>query len=70
MAIPFYLYYNLYHFYLYLLFVLCFIGLGTLVCDRISKELNIHDHPGIVIDEFAGFFITMIYAPHGWIWYY
>ena len=30
--------------------------------------LGVHDHSGIVWDEFAGFFITMIAAPQGWQW--
>ena len=30
--------------------------------------LGVHDHGGIVWDEFAGYFITMIAAPPGWIW--
>jgi len=28
--------------------------------------LGVHDHPGIVWDEFAGFLITMVAAPAGW----
>jgi phosphatidylglycerophosphatase A len=28
----------------------------------------VHDHPGIVWDEFAGFLITMIPAYASWIW--
>jgi phosphatidylglycerophosphatase A len=34
--------------------------IGIYICDRSAKLLNVHDHPGIVWDEFAGFFITMI----------
>ena len=30
--------------------------------------LGAHDHSGIVWDEFAGYFITMIAAPAGWVW--
>ena len=30
--------------------------------------LGVHDHSGIVWDEFAGFFVTMIAAPAGWLW--
>lgn len=32
---------------------------GIFLCDASAKKLNIHDHPGIVWDEFAGFLITM-----------
>ena len=27
-----------------------------------------HDHGGIVWDEFCGFWLTMIAAPAGWLW--
>lgn len=27
-----------------------------------------HDHGGIVWDEFVGYWITMIAAPAGWLW--
>ena len=27
-----------------------------------------HDHPGIVWDEIAGFAVTMLAAPRGWYW--
>ncbi len=41
---------------------------GIWICDRTSRDLGVHDHPGIVWDEFAGFFVTMIAAPTGWFW--
>jgi len=41
---------------------------GIYICDRSSKLLGVHDHPGIVWDEFAGFLITMIAVPFDWIW--
>ncbi|MBS7834553.1 phosphatidylglycerophosphatase A [Wohlfahrtiimonas chitiniclastica] len=37
--------------------------LGCIVSDQASRELNVHDHGGIVIDEFVGFFITMFLVP-------
>jgi phosphatidylglycerophosphatase A len=33
---------------------------GIYLCGRSAEKLNTHDHPGIVWDEFAGFFITML----------
>jgi len=33
---------------------------GIYICGQSAKLLKTHDHPGIVWDEFAGFFITMI----------
>ena len=42
--------------------------IGVWICERSSQLLGVHDHGGIVWDEFAGYFITMIAAPPGWIW--
>jgi phosphatidylglycerophosphatase A len=42
--------------------------LGVWICDRASRDLGVHDHPGIVWDEIAGFLLTMIAAPPGWAW--
>ena len=53
---------------LYLAAVILII-LGSIgLCDKVSKEINVHDHPGMTIDEFAGYFVTMIGAPYGWQW--
>lgn len=41
---------------------------GVWICGKSSEMLGVHDHGGIVWDEFAGYFITMIAAPPGWIW--
>jgi len=41
---------------------------GIWICGKSSEMLGVHDHGGIVWDEFAGYFITMIAAPPGWIW--
>jgi len=41
---------------------------GVWLCDVTAKELGVHDHPGIVWDEIAGYLITMIAAPAGWPW--
>ena len=52
----------------YLLVVLLVTLAGIWICDKASKSLGVHDHPGIVWDEFAGYFVTMIAAPSGWLW--
>ncbi len=52
--------------YLILVAIVCVAGIW--ICDKSSKLLGVHDHGGIVWDEFAGFFITMIAAPAGWLW--
>ncbi|HAT58421.1 MAG TPA: phosphatidylglycerophosphatase A [Gammaproteobacteria bacterium] len=42
--------------------------LGIWLCGRTSKDLGVHDHGGIVWDEFVGYWITMFMAPAGVIW--
>ncbi len=41
---------------------------GIYWCDRTARELGVHDHPGIVWDEIAGFLITLLMIPQGWTW--
>ncbi len=53
---------------LYLLLLLLLALLGVWLCHRTASDMGVHDHPGIVWDEFVGFFITMIAAPAGWVW--
>jgi phosphatidylglycerophosphatase A len=52
----------------YLLITLGIIIFGTWVSDKTEKDLGVPDHSGIVIDEIAGFLVTMIAAPSGWLW--
>ncbi len=40
---------------------------GFFICGYAAKALKVHDHPGIVWDEFAGFLITMIAIEFSWI---
>lgn len=68
MAIPFYLLLRPLPLLYYILFTIFFIAFSSWICDRISRDIHIHDHPGMCIDEFAGFFVTMINAPYGWPW--
>lgn len=42
--------------------------IGIWLCDASARNLGVHDHPGIVWDEFVGFWITCIALPSGWIW--
>ncbi len=41
---------------------------GIFLCGKTAKDLNVHDHGGIVWDEFVGFWITMFMAPAGLTW--
>ena len=42
--------------------------LGIWICDAASKQLGVHDHGGIVWDEFVGYWITMWALPNSWPW--
>ena len=37
--------------------------IGIYLCGEAARELGVHDHPGIVWDEFVGFWITMWAVP-------
>jgi phosphatidylglycerophosphatase A len=43
----------------------CIVGIW--ICGAASEQLKVHDHPGIVWDEFAGFWITMWALPTSWL---
>lgn len=47
----------------YLLAVLVACVVGIYLCDKTTEYLGVHDHGGIVWDEFVGFWITMIAVP-------
>jgi phosphatidylglycerophosphatase A len=44
------------------------IAAGFWICGESARRLGQHDHPGIVWDEFAGYLLTMLAAPAGWVW--
>lgn len=52
--------------YLIITAIVCVVGIW--ICGKSSEILGVHDHSGIVWDEFAGYFVTMIAAPPGWLW--
>lgn len=49
-------------------FILFAFVLGIYLCGKASESLGVHDHGGIVWDEFVGFWITMIAVPFTWYW--
>jgi len=67
-AIPLYFLISHLDLWLYLLITLIVTVVGIYICDYTSKALGVHDHSGIVVDEIAGYFITMIAVPFDWIW--
>ena len=53
---------------IYGVFVLICLIIGIWICGKTAQDLGVHDHGGIVWDEFVGYWITMFMAPPGWIW--
>jgi phosphatidylglycerophosphatase A len=47
------------------LLAICVVGffIGIWLCGRSSEKLGVHDHGGIVWDEFVGMWITMLWVP-------
>jgi len=50
----------------YLAAVALALGAGVWVCGRTARDLGVHDHSGIVWDEFVGYLITMAAVPLSW----
>lgn len=53
---------------LYGLMLLLTFAVGVYVCGKTATDLGVHDHGGIVWDEFVGYWITMFMAPTGLLW--
>ncbi len=53
---------------LYTAIVVIAMFLGIYICGVASRQLNVHDHPGIVWDEFVGLWITMWALPTSLPW--
>lgn len=68
MAVPLYLLLNQLPLMAYCVVILVTFFIGIYLCGKTADDLGVHDHPGIVWDEFVGFWITMIAAPAGWLW--
>ncbi len=41
---------------------------GFYLCGETARQLGVHDHPGIVWDEIAGFWLAMTAIPATWEW--
>ena len=67
-AIPLYLLVSDLSLPMYSLFIAVMTLLGIWFCDVASRELGVHDHPGIVWDEFVGYWITLWALPTSWTW--
>ena len=67
-AIPFYLLIAHLPAWLYAVTLLAAFALGVWVCDIVSADLRVHDHGGVVFDEFVGYWLTMFLMPVTWYW--
>ena len=68
MAIPLYLLMQPLPLMHYALLCLAMMLAGVWICAYSARKLGVHDHPGIVFDEIAGFILTMFAVPCGWGW--
>lgn len=50
---------------LYSLVLLISFIIGVAVCEITSRDLGVHDHGGIVIDEWVGVWLTLLWLPYG-----
>ena len=41
---------------------------GFYLCGKTASDLGVHDHPGIVWDEIAGYWLAMAAIPCTWYW--
>ena len=67
-GIPFVLLFQQTSLEIYLVATLIMGVFGIWLCGASSRQMGVHDHPGIVWDEIVGYMITMIAAPAGWQW--
>lgn len=67
-AIPFYLLLQYLPVTVYASVLVAAFLVGVYLCGATAKQLNCHDHPAIVWDEFVGYWLTMLCAPKHWLW--
>ncbi|NJD30964.1 MAG: phosphatidylglycerophosphatase A [Gammaproteobacteria bacterium] len=66
-AIPLFLVISALPAWLYAVTVIAAFALGVWICETVSQDLRVHDHGGIVFDEFVGYWITMFLVPVSWL---
>jgi len=67
-ALPLYFLLVLFPPQIYLVVTLIAFVVGVWLCGKVSYELGVHDHGGIVWDEIVGFLLTMFLVPVHLIW--
>lgn len=65
-AVPIYLLMAAAPLWLYATLTLLAAVAGVHLCGYASQHLGVHDHKGIVWDEFAGFWLAMLAIPPSW----
>ena len=45
------------------------IAAGIWICGESARRIGVHDHPGIVWDEIAGMYVTLLVAPPQIAWW-
>lgn len=66
-AIPFFVLLSHLPLIMYLLVVLLLTCFSSWLLGKISEEIGVHDHTGMNLDEFIGYFFTMIAVPSTWL---
>ena len=51
----------------YLVLVIASAIVGITICGRAADKLGVHDHGGIVWDEFVGLWVTMAFLPDNYV---
>ncbi|GGG52484.1 phosphatidylglycerophosphatase A [Pseudohongiella nitratireducens] len=52
----------------YVAFIAVMLLLGIWLCGKTADDIGVHDHGGIVWDEFVGIWLTLWLIPEGWLW--
>jgi phosphatidylglycerophosphatase A len=66
LAIPVYLVMARFNWEAYLIILLLITIYAVSVSDSLSKEIGLHDDPGMNVDEIVGYLVTMLIAPNTW----
>ena len=65
-AIPFYLVYARTGWFIYFILSLAYIAVSMYTTHVTCEDIQIHDHPATVSDEYAGLFVTMFLVAPSW----
>lgn len=67
-SLPVYFLLSHLHWSLYAIAVVVSFFVGNYLCGYAAKKMKVHDHGGIVWDEFVGMWITLFLVPGIWQW--